>query len=385
MNQNEIKKIILIGPAYPYRGGPARFNESLCNAFVQQGIQVEIVSFTLQYPDFLFPGTTQFESTPSPNFPFKITRLINTINPLSWLKTARYINRQKPNVVIFRYWLPFFAPAFGTIARLLKKDILVLAITDNVIPHEKRVGDNLLNRYFISACDGFIIMSDKVLNDLNKFSLTASKIKLFHPLYENYPPPIDKNKARGILNLPTDERILLFFGLIREYKGLDKLLDALNDEKLKNQSFKVLIAGEFYDDKEKYISKISENHLENKIILHDKYIPDDEVNVYFSAADVVIQPYKSATNSGVSMVSYFYNKPIISTNVGGLAEIVIHQKTGLLCNPEPSSIADAILEFLKNNNFQQYENEIIEFKKRFSWESFVTNILNWIPNISKKR
>jgi glycosyltransferase involved in cell wall biosynthesis len=162
------------------------------------------------------------------------------------------------------------------------------------------------------------------------------------------------------------------------------LLDALKDEKLKNQSFKVLIAGEFYDDKEKYLSKIKEYHLENKIILHDKYIPDDEVNVYFSAADAVIQPYKSATNSGVSMVSYFYNKPIISTNVGGLEEIVIHQKTGLLCNPEPSSIADAILDFLKNNNFQQFENEIIEFKKKFSWESFVNNILNWISTISKK-
>jgi len=385
MNQNEINKIILIGPAYPYRGGPARFNESLSNAFVHQGVQVEIVSFTLQYPDFLFPGTTQFESTPSPKFPFKITRLINTINPLSWLKTAKYINRQKPNVVIFRYWLPFFAPAFGTIARLLKKDILVLAITDNVIPHEKRVGDNFLNKYFISACDGFITMSDKVLNDLNKFSLSAPKIKLFHPLYENYPPAIEKNKARKILNIPNGEKILLFFGLIRKYKGLDILLDALNDEKLKNQSFKVLIAGEFYDDKEKYLSKIKEYHLESKIILHDKYIPDDEVNVYFSAADAIIQPYKSATNSGVSMVSYFYNKPIISTNVGGLSEIVIHKKTGILCNPEPSSIADAILEFLKNNNFQQYENEIIDFKKKFSWESFVSNILNWIPTISKKK
>ncbi len=376
------KKIIIVGPAYPFRGGPARFNENLCRAFANAGYDAEIVSFTLQYPSVLFPGTSQYEenlSKPNAN----IVNLINTINPFSWIKTAQYINKQNPDIIIFRYWLPFFAPAFGSIARLLKKSIKVLALTDNILPHEKRIGDTILTKYFINACNGFITMSQKVLDDLNKFSSHQSKLLTYHPLYENYPDKIDKQQARQYLNLLPNENILLFFGLIRPYKGLDLLLEALNNPLIKNKNLKLLIAGEFYEDKEKYLEFINTHHLNDKVVLIDKFIPDDEVNIYFSACDVVVQPYRSATNSGVSMVSYFYDKPIISTNVGGLKEIVLNNQTGWLCNADSTSIAEAIQKFLLTNDLCVFEQNIQEFKKQFSWEIFVHKVVELANQIKK--
>lgn len=383
MHRPEKKKIFIIGPAFPYRGGPARFNENMCHAFMQKGFYSEIISFTLQYPSLLFPGSSQFENGPTPTWPCPTTRLINTIDPFSWIKTARYINRQKPDVVIFRYWLPFFAPSFGSIARLLHSSIKVIALTDNIIPHEKRWGDEILNRYFISACDGFITMSDKVLNDLNKYTSTPHKIKVYHPLYENYPPLIDKAQARKHLNIKEDEKVLLFFGLIRPYKGLDLLLQALLDERLQNANFKLLIAGEFYENKEHYLHLIKTLERQHKVILKDYFIPDHELNLYFSACDVVVQPYKSSTNSGVSMLSYFYNKPIISTNVGGLAEVIQHERTGWLCEPNPKSIAEAIIRFLQNHHLQDIEQNIQNLKKEFAWEHFVDKVSALIEDIKK--
>ncbi|GIV27914.1 MAG: glycosyl transferase [Bacteroidia bacterium] len=377
-------KIFIIGPAFPYRGGPARFNENFVSALLHHNISTEIISFTLQYPSLLFPGTSQFENTSQiPTFPFKIVRLISTINPFSWFHTARYINREKPDAIIFRYWLPFFAPAFGTIAKLLDKKIKILALTDNVEPHERRVGDKIFNQYFLSSCDGFITMSDKVLNDLNQYVPKKPKIKVFHPLYENYPPIIDKHQARQLLQLPVDKKILLFFGLIRSYKGLDILLNALKDINLQKEDFVLLIAGEFYDDKEKYLQIIRNLNLDSKIILHDYYIPDEKVNLYFSACDVVVQPYKSATNSGVSMVSYFYNKPIISTNVGGLREIILDKKTGWLCEPTSESLSLAIMNFLMETNLHEIEKNILSFKKEFSWNTFVEKIVKFTQDIKK--
>lgn len=379
-----VKRVIIIGPAYPYRGGPARFNENLCDAFIQQGVEAEIVSFTLQYPSLLFPGTTQFENAGDKKFAFKITRLVNTINPLSWIKTAHYINKQKPDAVIFRYWLPFFAPAFGSIARMIHRNTVVLALTDNVIPHEKRMGDTFLNRYFIKACDGFICMSDKVMKDLENFTNSPNKILVHHPLYGNYLPGISRKEARKILDLPKQEKILLFFGLVRAYKGLDILLDALADKSIADRQFKLLIAGEFYEDKEKYIQKIETNGLKDKVILHDWFIPDEKVHLYFSACDAVIQPYKSATNSGVSMVSYFYDKPIISTNAGGLNEIIKDGETGWLCSPNPEDLAKSILKFLNTEDLTMFEQNIRLFKKEFSWEKFVMQIKSLIERIQNE-
>lgn len=378
-----MKKIIIVGPAFPYRGGPARFNESLCSALIHQGIDAEIVSFTLQYPSLLFPGTTQYENSGEKTFLFKITRLINTVHPLSWIKAARYINNRNPDAVIFRYWMPFFAPAFGSIARQIRKRTKIIALTDNVIPHEKRWGDDFLNRYFLSVCDGFVCMSEKVLKDLNEFTNNPNKIILHHPLYDNYLPAISKEEARRHLQLPLEEKVLLFFGLVRAYKGLDILLHALTDEILKNYSFKVLVAGEFYDDKEYYLNIIREKELEGKIILHDYFIPDDKVNVYFSACDAVVQPYKSATNSGVSMVSYFYDKPIISTNVGGLKEVVKDGQTGWLCEPTPKGIAAGIQKFLNNRDIETIEENIRLHKKEFSWKTFAQKLYQFILSVNQ--
>lgn len=381
-----MKKIIIIGPAYPYRGGPARFNESMCKAFIENGIDAEIVSFKLQYPALLFPGTSQYEKEAHPRLNFKITEQINTINPLSWWKTALYINNKtKPDAVLFRYWLPFFAPAFGTITRLLNSSIKKIALTDNVLPHEKRIGDSILNKYFLNKCDGFIAMSEKVLNDLNLYTQNKNKLLLHHPLYTNYPALIDKQKARSILNIPANEKIILFFGLVRPYKGLDLLLEAMAENILKEYNFKLLIAGEFYDEKEKYIALINKYSLNEHIILKDYYIPDKDVNIYFSACDAVIQPYKSATNSGVSMVSYFYNKPIISTNVGGLKEIIRDGETGWLCNPNVKDMAQGIKRFLdtENKDLDKMQKNIEELKQEFSWTQFVTKIIHFIEHIQK--
>ena len=332
--------IVILGPAHPLRGGLATFDQRLCKQFLSEGHSCTIYSFSLQYPSFLFPGTTQYSSDPAPE-DITIRSVINSVNPLNWIKTGNRLRKENPDLIIVRYWLPFMGPALGTILRRVKKNkhTQIVAITDNVIPHEKRPGDKLFTTYFLKSCDAFVTMSEKVMNDLRKFEQTKPAVQVLHPLYDNFGTPVSIEEARKKLNLSTDEKIIVFFGFIRKYKGLDLLLEALPKV---NTPVRLLIAGEFYEDEKPYLDLIQQHGISENILLHTHFIPDGEVRNYICAADVVIQPYRNATQSGVTPLCYYFEKPMIVTNVGSLPVLVPDMKAGLVCAPVPASIAMAI-------------------------------------------
>ncbi len=366
-------KIFIIGPAYPLRGGPAQFNENLCRAMMKVGIHTEIISYSLQYPNFLFPGSTQYETEAKAPNDIKIHTLINTINPFNWFKVARFIKKQQPDAILFRFWLPFFGPSLGTIARLVSfnSKIKVYALTDNVIPHEKRAGDKIFTKYFIKSCHGFITMSQKVFNDLSVFTSSELKICTPHPMYETYGETVDKNEAREKLGLNKDDKIVLFFGLIRKYKGLDLLMEAFSDSRIKEKNIKLLIAGEYYEDPTYYENLASELAINNQIINHTRFIPNDLVKYYFCASDLVAQTYRNATNSGVTMVGYYYEKPMLVTAVGGLSEIVPHGIAGYAVAPIKEEISESIVDFFNNNKSDFFKSGIKAEKEKYSWNKFI--------------
>lgn len=369
-------KVFIIGPAYPLRGGLATFDELFCNAFIEQGHQCEIISYSLQYPKFLFPGSTQFDTSGIAPKNIKIHTLINSVNPLSWIKTARFIKKQKPDFIVFRFWIPFMGPALGSIARIVRKSgIKVLAITDNVIPHEKRPGDVAFAKYFINACDGFVTMSKAVMKDLEQFTTTTNKKYLLHPLYTSFGDKIDKIEARHKLNITIDKQIVLFFGLIRNYKGLDMLLDAMNELK-QNPNITLIIAGEFYEDKQPYLDLIKQYEIENQVILHDKFIANEDVKYYFSAADLVALPYRSATQSGVTQVSFHFEVPTLVTNVGGLGEIIPDKKAGYVVESNGKAIANGIKDYFENNRIQVFTEGMKKEKQKYDWKIFVDEVLD---------
>jgi D-inositol-3-phosphate glycosyltransferase len=371
------RRVVIVGPAHPLRGGGmATFNERLAQAFQQNGDEVEIVTFSLQYPSFLFPGKSQYSDEPAPEG-LRIKVLINSVNPLSWLKAGNYIRKQKPDIVIFRYWLPFMGPALGTIARIIKKNNYsrILAITDNVVPHEKRPGDVPFTKYFLSACHGFITMSRSVQQDLQRFEPNKPSLYLAHPLYDNFGTVESKTEACAALGLDPNYSYLLFFGFIRAYKGLDLLLQAMADVRIKQRKdLKLIVAGEFYEDAAPYHKLIEELQLQEKLILRPDFIPNSEVRHYFCAADLIVQPYKHATQSGVTQVAYHFNKPMVVTNVGGLAELVPDGEVGYVVAPQPQTIADAILDFYSLGKTAEFEQQIQNYKQRFSWNAFTEAI-----------
>ena len=366
-------KNIILGPAFPLRGGIANFNNALCKAFVAEGIDSQIYSFSLQYPSFLFPGKTQFEEGEAPQG-FTIKIIINSINPLNWWKVAKEIRKENPDYIIIRYWLPFMGPCLGTIARLVKwgTNIQVLAITDNVIPHEKRIGDNLLTSYFVKSCDGFVTLSSSVLDDLAKFTNCSNKQFIPHPIYDIFGEQVDKTISLQHLGLNPAEKHLLFFGFIRKYKGLDILLRALADKRLND--VKLIVAGEFYDDPQEYHDLIIDLGIQDQVILKSDFIPSEEVKHYFCAADMVVQTYRTATQSGVTQIAYHFERPMLVTDVGGLAEIISHEKVGYVTPVEPNSVADAIADFYINNREEEFATNSKEEKKKFTWISLVQAI-----------
>lgn len=359
-------KITLVGTAYPYRGGLALYNERLMEEFQKQGHDVSINTFSLQYPNFLFPGKTQYAKWDKPN-KFSINRTVNSINPINWIRTGLKIKKQRPDILIFKYWLPFFSPCFSIISKIVKlnKYTRVIVIVDNIIPHEKRPFDNMLTKYFIRHIDGFVAMSQSVYDDIAKFNTTKPKILSPHPLFDNFGKSIDKKVAMRKLNLKEDNINFLFFGLIREYKGLDILIEAMADKRLKKFPIKLLVAGEFYDDSKPYYERVKKLNLGDIISFDPRFIPDEEVKDYFCSTDLVVQPYKTATQSGVTQIGYHFEKPMLVTNVGGLAEIIPNGKVGYVVEPNPESIADALVEYcIKRPDFSQ---GIKEEKKKYSW------------------
>jgi len=374
-------KIISIGPAYPYRGGPASFNDRLAQQFYTEGQDVEIFTFSLQYPKLLFPGKTQYTDGPKPK-DIKITRMLNSINPFNWIASGLKIKREKPDILLIRFWLPFMGPCFGTIARIAKSNrhTSVICIFDNVIPHEKRTGDKILTSYFTNSIDGAIVMSKTVMDDLKVFR-EKIPVKLSpHPLFDNYGAPVERSLALAALNLSPDESYLLFFGFIRAYKGLDLLIEAFSDKRLRNRKLKLIIAGEFYEDDIPYKDLIRKYNLENDIIFFDHFIKDNEVHLFFSAADLVVQPYKTATQSGVTQIAFYFEKPMLVTNVGGLKEIVPDGKCGYVVEPKPEFISEAIIDFFDNNRKVQFTEGVKLEKEKFSWEKMTSAILEVFKN-----
>jgi D-inositol-3-phosphate glycosyltransferase len=377
------KNILIIGPAHPLRGGLATFNERLARAFQSEGHTVNLVTFSLQYPDFLFPGKTQYSTEPAPD-DLTISVSINAFNPFNWVKIGRRLARQKPDLVICRFWLPIMGPCLGTILRFIKGNhhSKIIGLIDNIIPHEKRLGDRPLAQYFASACAGFVVMSRAVEEEMASF--TKRPIAYIpHPIYDTYGEKSERSAALKTLQLADNQRYLLFFGFIRHYKGLDLLLEAMAIVKKRfytegspKLNLKLLVAGEFYEDETFYRDKIKTLGIEEDVILHADFIPTETVRHYFAVADLVVQPYRTATQSGISQVAYHFEKPMLVTNVGGLAEIVPHGKAGYVVEPNPLSIADALVDFYENNRQNAFTEGVIEQKKRFSWTAMTSAFLN---------
>jgi D-inositol-3-phosphate glycosyltransferase len=366
---------IIVGPAFPLRGGIADFNEALCKAMNDEGIKTSIVSFYLQYPGILFPGKSQVTGGSAPPG-MEINSLISSINPLSWYRAAAFINKQKPDFIIIRYWLPFMSPTLSTIARQVRKaGIKVIAITDNVIPHEKRPGDEALTKYFINSCDAFIAMSKTVVDDLKKF--TSSKPVLFspHPVYDIFGDAISKEEARRRLRMDIGQKMILFFGFVRPYKGLDLLLRAMAIDEVRRLNIHLVVAGEFYGDEKFYHDLVRDLKISDNIHFHSSYIPKEEVKNFFCAVDLIVQPYKSATQSGITQIAYHFGRPMVVTNVGGLSEIVPHGKVGYVVDVNENSIAKGISDFYNGNKEQEFANNTSREKDRFTWKSFVNNLL----------
>ena len=361
--------IVLVGPAFPYRGGIAHFLEALHQELVNSGYTVTVVTFSRQYPALLFPGTTQLESE-TREVPFNSLRLIDSVNPFSWLSTARYIRNLQPDFVIFKYWLPFFAPPFGVIARMLKKDdIRILGIIHNALPHEARIGDRSLGRYFLRSCDGLVVLSGKVKEDLrSRLDIKAPLRQVEHPVYDIFGPSMSREEARETLAVSRNAHVLLFFGFIRKYKGLHVLLECMPLVVKKLPNLQLIIAGEAYEDEQLYHDLIQKYQLHPHVHLHMKYIPKENVKMYFAAADVVVQPYVSATQSGVAQIAYHFDRPLIVTDVGGLAEFVPHNIAGLVVPPEnPEALAEAIVNYFTEEMSSNLIKGVQEEKKKYTW------------------
>jgi D-inositol-3-phosphate glycosyltransferase len=375
-------KITIIGPAYPYRGGIALFSNRLAESLSAAGHEVNIVTFKMQYPGFLFPGKSQF--VPEQNgTDLTISREINSINPFNWIKVGNQLSKEKPDLVIFKYWMPFMAPCFGTIAKQIKKNgtTKIIALVHNLIPHEKRIGDKGLTQFFIKKMDGFIAMSKSVLKDIEKFDASKQKMLSPHPLYDNFGESKSREEALKAIGLDTQCNYLLFFGIVRKYKGLDILLSAFADKNLNNGKLKLIVAGEFYDDNAEYLDIIKKHKLEDNVILRSTFIPDAEVVNYFCAADIIVQPYRNATQSGVTQIAYHFNKPMLVTDVGGLRENVPHNKVGYVVEPNKNEVAKALNDFYQNNRAAEFIAGVTEEKKKYSWQKMVDTINTLYQNV----
>ena len=382
----EKRNVIIIGTAYPFRGGGmSTYNERLARAFQERGDQVTIYTFSLQYPGFLFPGKTQY-STDSQPTDLTIKIAINSINPFNWIKVGLEIKKLKADIVVIRYWMPFMAPSLGTLARIIKRNKFtkVVAIADNITPHEKMPGGNLLSRYFVKSCDAFIVMSRAVLNDLDKFDKIRPRKFSPHPLYDNFGAAISKSQAKNKLGLEEGIKYILFFGFIREYKGLDLLIKAFADERFRDLPVKLLIAGEFYVDGKPYLDLIDGLGLKEKVVLRTEFIENNDIVNYFCASDIVAQPYKDATQSGVTQIAYHFEKPMLTTNVGGLSEMVPNGKVGFVVAPDVNEISEALIRFFNENKELEFSANAAIEKKRFSWEILLNQIDSIVDQCNSK-
>ena len=369
-------KIAIVGPAHPYRGGLASIMETMAREYQSRGYDVRILTFTLQYPEFLFPGKSQTIDTPPPS-DLNITRRVSTVNPLSWISVGRELRKEQPDIVLMKYWTPFMAPCFGTIARIARGNGITKTICqiDNVEPHEHHITDRIFNRYFLGSMDGFIYMSEQVHSELKEYT-SAPALFSPHPLFDTYGPKEDRTEACTKLGVAATQSYVMFFGYVRDYKGLDVLLDAwaLLKAEGRTEGRKLLVVGEVYGDDSKYWAQIDRLGLRDDVVMHTDFVPDDKVALWFSVADMVALPYKSATQSGVTQVAYAFGVPMVVTRVGGLREIVPDDVVGVLADVDPRSVADAIAKVYEGDNLQRYRKGVESERGRFSWEATADRI-----------
>ncbi len=372
-------KIAFLTPAYPLRGGIAASSERLARELQSIGHQVVLYSFSLQYPAFLFPGKTQYSSDPPPQ-DLNIQTRLNAVYPPNWFVSARHIAREQPDRIVVRFWLPFLAPCLGSVIRLTRcwsrRPLRVTALVDNIVPHEKRIGDRLLARFFVRSCDDFVVMSRAVGEEIQSFlsdDQTKRDVRFApHPVYDIYGEAVDKATARRHLGLPPDVPLVLFFGLIRPYKGLDLLLQALSYL----PEVHAVIAGECYGSWQPYEALIGHLQLQHRVHLHTYFILTEKVHLYFSAADLVVQPYRSATQSGISQIAYHFEKPMLVTQVGGLPEMVQHGVSGYVVPPDPQAIAASVRDFFECRRAATFVEGVRKAKMQFSWRQLAETIIN---------
>ncbi|XOV67383.1 MAG: glycosyltransferase [Fluviicola sp.] len=371
-------RIALISAFYPYRGGIAQFGAMLYRELEKEH---ELVTYTFkrQYPNFLFPGTSQFVTDEDNADVIPSKRTVDSINPITFKRTAKQIDQFHPDLVITQYWMTFFGPAFGNIHKSMKSGAKRLAILHNVIPHEKRFFDGPANRYFLKQNEGFVVMSDVVMNDLLSIKPDAKFLRIDHPTYNQFGTGIPKEEALAKLSLPKDKKYLLFFGFIRKYKGLDLLLEALHQL---DEEYHVIVAGEVYGSFDEYQTLIDQYQLQERVHMFTEYISDEEVKTYFSAADVCLLPYKSATQSGITAIAHHFEMPIIATDVGGLKESIEHKITGLIVEqPDKLEIANAIQAFFVDFNPDTMREAIRKRNAENTWENFSKRILEFAETL----
>lgn len=359
------------------RGGIAHYVALLYRKLTEKGHDVHVLSFRRQYPKFLFPGRTQADEG-DPLIPVDSAPILDSIQPASWVKAFFWIRRKKPDLIVFKYWMPFFAPCFATVAFLSRQflGVRVLYLLDNIIPHEKRIGDVFLSRLGLAFADAFIVQSKSVLADLLRFVPDAAYQEVPHPVYEIFPPKIGKGEARKKCGI-HDERMILYFGYIRKYKGLPDLVRAM-PLILKKVSLRLVICGEFYEGREETLGLIDSLNIGHAVTLVDRFIPNQEVGWYFCAADLVVLPYRSATQSGIVQVAYHYEKPVLITRVGGLPEVVPDGRAGFVVPPEdPGALAEAVIRFYREHREEAFAKGVKEEKKKYSWDRMVEAITRW--------
>jgi len=364
-------KIAILSPFYPFRGGLAQLNARLYTELSVKN-EVRAFTFTTLYPNFLFPGKTQFVSEGDTAQKIDSIRVLNSINPFSYIKTARRINKFAPDILIIPYWMSFMAPAFGSVCRLLNKKTKVISLVHNAISHEKTIVEKPLAKYFLKSCNAFIVMSEPVKKDLLSLKKDANILQLPHPIYDQYKDKSDKLEARTKLGINLNKKTLLFFGFIREYKGLDLLIEATN---LLTEDYQLIIAGECYGSFDKYKALIDKSSLKDNIKVFDHYINDDMVSLLFSATDVLILPYRSGTQSGVIAMAYQLETPVITTNVGALGDTIKDANTGMVVeNISTDAIANTIKQYFEEDRSNTFLSNIKSEKERLSWKYFIQKI-----------
>ncbi len=379
--EQQRKRIAFLSPFYPYRGGIAQSSASIYRALEKRTI-IRAFNYKRQYPNFLFPGQSQFVTDKDAADPIPSERQLDSIQPFSYGATARSIKQFRPDVFLFRYWMTFFGPSLGTVSKYLRKNSVRICILDNLIPHEKRFFDRPFNHYFLKHTDGFVVMSESVKKDLLAMKPDAKYLQLFHPIYDHFGVKLSREAALQHLKLPSDKRYLLFFGIIRDYKGLDVALEALPELP---PDVHLIVAGEPYTDMSKFHGLVEKLHLTGRVHWFNEYIADDHVSPFFSVAEACLLPYKSATQSGIAAIAYHFDLPIIATNVGGLKEIIVEGKTGFVANEITGEcFASKVTEFFKNPLHSNYQSEIQEFKTQLTWDYFAEALLGFIDSFQKK-